>query len=346
MRILLSSHFFHPSIGGIEEVSFALAHEFVAAGHEVKVITQTKEDSRTSFPFEVHRRPGASSLIALVKWCDVFFHNNISLRYAWPLLLIKRPWVIAHHTWIARTDGRIGFRDRVKQAVLKRATNITMSKAMAETISASVTIIGNPYRDDLFQIHPDAPRDRELVFLGRLVSDKGADILLNALALLGKRGLHPRLTIIGAGPEEDALHEQSAQLGLRNQVVFAGKKTGGELVQLLNLHQIMVVPSRWQEPFGLVALEGAACGCVVIGSECGGLPDAIGPCGITYKHQDTAALADSIEQLLTPGADLEKYRSAAPAHLANHTAQAVAARYLQVLQAAVNDSKPLIRETR
>lgn len=334
MRILVSSHFFHPSIGGIEEVTLALAHEFAAAGHELRIITQTAEDSGTKFPFEVYRNPGAGCLLRLVKWCDVFFHNNISLRFAWPLLLIKRPWVIAHHTWLARTDGRIGLRDRIKQRVSQHATNITMSKAMSKTISAPTEIIGNPYRDHLFQIYPDAPRDHELVFLGRLVSDKGVDILLNALALLGKRRPQPKLTIIGTGPEEGALREQCAQLGLQNQVTFTGKKTGGELVQLLNRHQIMVVPSRWQEPFGLVALEGAACGCVVIGSECGGLPDAIGPCGITYKHQDTAALADSIEQLLTPGADLEKYRSAAPAYLADHTAKAVAARYLQVLQAA------------
>jgi len=340
MKILISSHFFHPSVGGIEEVSYALAHEFVASGHEVKVITQTTEDSDAKFPFEVQRQPGVGGLLRLVKWCDVFFHNNISLRYAWPLLLIKRPWVIAHHTWIARTDGRIGLRDRIKQSVLQRASNITMSKAMAATINAPVTVIGNPYRNEFFQLQPDIARDRELVFLGRLVSDKGVDILFNALDVLAKRGLHPKLTVIGTGPEESALRKLSAQSGIQDQIEFVGKKSGTELVHLLNRHQIMVVPSRWQEPFGLVALEGAACGCVIIGSECGGLPDAIGLCGITYTHHDATDLANSIHQLLTPETNLEKFRLAASAHLAKHTAKAVAARYLQVIQAASNHPKP------
>ena len=43
MKILLSSHFFHPSVGGIEEVSFNLAHKFVQLGHEVKVIGPQEE---------------------------------------------------------------------------------------------------------------------------------------------------------------------------------------------------------------------------------------------------------------------------------------------------------------
>jgi glycosyltransferase involved in cell wall biosynthesis len=46
-------------------------------------------------------------------------------------------------------------------------------------------------------------------------------------------------------------------------VDFVGTKTDHELVKLLNTHQIMVVPSLWNEPFGLVALEGVACGCVL-----------------------------------------------------------------------------------
>ena len=59
------------------------------------------------FPFEVIRDPSARKLCELVQWCELFFHNNISLRMAWPLLLIRRPWVIAHHTWISGVDGRV-----------------------------------------------------------------------------------------------------------------------------------------------------------------------------------------------------------------------------------------------
>jgi glycosyltransferase involved in cell wall biosynthesis len=334
MKILLSSHFFHPSVGGIEEVSRILASEFIRAGHEVQVITETVESDDTSFPFIVHRHPGPLVLLRLVKWCDVFFHNNISLRTAWPLLFKRRPWVVAHHTWLARVDGAIGWRDRLKQRVVSCAKNIAVSNAVREQIAAPAVVIGNPYRDDLFRCDPGIVRDRELVFLGRLVYDKGADLLFQSLAHLRERGLTPRLTIVGKGPEEPALRDLSRQHHLDAQIDFAGQQTGADLIALLNRHRLLVVPSRWKEPFGLVALEGMACGCIPLVANCGGLPDAIDGAGVTFRHQDVEDAACSIEKLLAPDADLQPYREAAAKHLANHTAAAVAARYLQVLEEA------------
>jgi len=335
MKILLSSHFFHPTVGGIEEVSRILAREFTHAGHEVRVVTGTREDDGTDFPFTIHRRPGPGELLRLVEWCDVFFHNNISLRTAWPLLFRRRPWVVAHHTWITRVDGSIDWRDRLKNLVVRWARNIAVSDALRAQIAAPAVVIGNPYRDDLFRCDPGVVRDRELVFLGRLVRDKGVDLLFQALARLRGRGLTPRLTVIGRGPEESSLRQLSKQLDLDAQIDFAGQKTGADVVALLNRHRIIVVPSRWQEPFGLVAMEGIACGCVALVANCGGLPNAIGAAGITFRHQDVDDAARLIGMLLAPSADLDRYRQAAPAHLARHTARAVAAQYLRVLEEVV-----------
>jgi glycosyltransferase involved in cell wall biosynthesis len=335
MKILLSSHFFHPSVGGIEEVSRILAQEFTRAGHEVRVVTQTRETDGADFPFAVYRRPGARELLRLVEWCDVDFHNNISLRTAWPLLLRRRPWVIAHHTWIARVDGSVGWRDLCKHRIVRRARNIAVSEAIRAQIPGPAVVIGNPYRDDLFRCDPHVLRDRDLVFVGRLVGDKGVDLLFQALAQLRDRGLRPNLTVIGQGPEEERLRALSRELALDAQIDFAGRKSGADLVALLNRHRLMVIPSRWQEPFGLVALEGIACGCVPVAARCGGLPDAVGPAGVTFRHNDAADAAHWIERLLASDADLDRYRQAAPAHLANHTAPAVAAQYLRVLEEAV-----------
>ena len=84
MKILLGSHHFFPSTGGIETVSNLLAREFVAQGHEVRVVTQTAGNG--DFPFVIVRRPGIFELFRQVRWCDVFLQNNISLRTAWPRL--------------------------------------------------------------------------------------------------------------------------------------------------------------------------------------------------------------------------------------------------------------------
>ncbi len=334
MKILLSSHFFHPSIGGIQQVSLTLAREFAIAGHEVKVVTTTRDESDDSFPFEIIRRPAPLRLLRLVKWCDVFFHNNISLQTAWPLLVVRRPWVVAHHTWIARMNGRSSLRDRIKHSVIRHAANISVSKAVADHLAVRSVIIGNPYRDDIFKTDPAAPRERELVFLGRLVGDKGLDLLIDALDLLRGKKFAPRLTVIGDGPERAALEAQTKKLGLGALVNFTGTRTGADLVALLNRHRIIVVPSRWQEPFGLAALEGIACGCVPVVAECGGLPDAIGETGVTFPCDNVEAMADCIASLLHDESVLEKFRARASEHLRNYGAEAVAKKYLGVLAEA------------
>ena len=269
MKLLLGSHHFHPSTGGIETVSDLLAREFVQRGHNVRVITQTAAEDNVSRPFQVIRRPGALELLRLVRWCDVFLQNNISLQTLWPLLLCRRRLVVAHQTWITDVDGHVGWRQQLKRFALRFATSVAISDAVAARLPVRSVVIGNPYNDEVFKLSATAERSRDLIFVGRLVSDKGADLLLDALATLEPK---PRLTIAGDGPERDRLVEQVSRLKLGEHVEFVGGQSSHELVKLLNEHRILVVPSRWAEPFGIVALEGIACGCVVVGSAEGGLP--------------------------------------------------------------------------
>lgn len=168
-----------------------------------------------------------------------------------------------------------------------------------------------------------------------MVSDKGANLLLNALAQLKSLGLTTKLTIIGSGPEEYRLRQQAQNLEIIHQVDFAGTKVEQELAKLLNAHKIMVVPSLWDEPFGIVALEGIACGCVVVGSEGGGLKDAIGPCGVTFPNGNVEQLSHILFNLLTEPEKLKTYRDKAKPHLESHTSQAVAKAYLNVLEEVV-----------
>src|SRR5439155_17292393 len=115
-------------------------------------------------------------------------------------------------------------------------------------------------------------RGKDLVFLGRLVSDKGCDLLIQSLGRLAEQGLRPSLTVIGDGPERSRLQNLAKSLNLQDQVTFAGAPTSEEVARLLRQHSLLVVPSVYEESFGVVALEGMACGCVVIGSDGGGLP--------------------------------------------------------------------------
>ena len=333
MKILMLSLPFTPLIGGTVTVSEILANEFTKAGHDVCVVTETAGESSVDFaPYRILRRLSPWSLLRELKWCDVYFHNSISLRNAWPLLLIRRPWVVAQHTYIF--DGDKSAKTRMKLAAVRAATSISISSVIADHLGCPSVIIGNPYDSDLFRILPDVDRQRDLVFLGNLGKIKGVDTLLVALGKVRSRGVDVNLTIIGGGEEEKALRSLAEELNIANRVTFKGPMRGESLVRELNRHAIQIIPSRIAEPFGVVALEGIACGCVPIGTAEGGLKDAIGPCGMLVPNGDADALAEKIEYAVT-SADLASYRQNAAAHLKKHEAKEVAAKYLNVFENAI-----------
>src|SRR5215470_13026770 len=158
MKILLSSYAFSPSVGGIEAVSSMLADEFVAAGHELKIVTLTPSNKETKLPYEVVRQPGSMELIKLIDWSEVVLHVNISLHTSWPLLFKARPWVISHHTWVPRN-----VRGFVKRRCTSTACNISISQAVAESLDVPSVVIPNPYDQELFQEPVDDIRDRDLI---------------------------------------------------------------------------------------------------------------------------------------------------------------------------------------
>jgi len=335
MKILIYSPMFYPSIGGLETVVSILAHEFVAQGHEVKLVSQIPATDNKYFPFEIIRQPNPMQLLNLTRWCDVYFQPNISLKGIWQLLIAPKRWVVSHNSWYSRSDRSLSWQDYLKHFFLRFATGISVSQAVANHVFTPSVVIPNPYQKDIFYEMPEIKREKNLVFLGRLVSDKGVGLLLNALANLKILGLTPKLTIIGQGQEESKLRQQVKVLNIANQVDFVGAKVEQELVELLNAHQIMVVPSLWQEPFGIVALEGIACGCVVVGSEGGGLKDAIGSCGVTFPNGDVEALTNRLVDLLTNPEKMTIYRANAKSHLSKHQPSAIAQAYLRVFEEAI-----------
>lgn len=335
MNILLCSYAFAPSTGGIESMSKMLAEKFSAKGHAVTVLTQTPSDKEDELPYRLIRRPSIRTILEETKRCDVLFHNNISLRLLYPSLLVRKPLVIAIRTWVTRPNGKIGIQDRIKLAVLKRASKlIANSQATSDHISAESVVIQNSYDDALFR-NLNLPRNLDFVFVGRLVSDKGADMAIKAIAKLRDEGDNPTLTIIGDGPEEQALKDLVSTLNLKDLVSFTGRLTGESLVQTLNEHKILVVPSLWNEPFGIVAIEGIACGCVVVGSQGGGLKDAIGKCGLTFPNGNIEALTECLRSLLSSNSVRLEALSHSAHHLHKHKTESVADAYLQVISEAV-----------
>jgi len=168
--------------------------------------------------------------------------------------------------------------DVLCQQIPRREIEIT------DKISDRIVAIPNGVDTNLFSLPENkyqANKDGEyLLFVGRLVRQKGVDVLLHAMQyiLKGFSGKNIKLKIVGEGPPEYEiwLKELSAHLNIKDNVEWLGWVShGNELVRLYQNAKIVVIPSIY-EPFGIIALEAMACGRPIVASDEGGLREIIG----------------------------------------------------------------------
>jgi D-inositol-3-phosphate glycosyltransferase len=151
-------------------------------------------------------------------------------------------------------------------------------------------------------LDPDATM---LLFVGRLQALKGADLALETLIALRRRGRHALLAIVGgpSGPDGPAmlerLHRRVAEAGVIDQVKFVAPQSHRLLSSWMRAADVTLVPSR-AESFGLVALESSACGTPVVASDVGGLTSLIdeGETGFLVEGRDVPHWADVVERAL------------------------------------------------
>ena len=135
-----------------------------------------------------------------------------------------------------------------------------------------------------------------LIFFGRLSRSKGADTLLDALALLGSDG--PKALIIGRGEQQEALAQAIRARGLSDRVALKGWMPQDELAGLLSRAAMAVLPSR-EESFGNAMAEAMATGTPVVSTTAGSVPEVVvhGKTGLLVPPDDPEALAGAIHRL-------------------------------------------------
>ena len=130
----------------------------------------------------------------------------------------------------------------------------------------------------------------DLLYVGQLIRGKGVQLLLAAMA----RMKTPRtLDIVGTGNMEPKLKALAAELGIADRVRFNGFRQNPQ--DWMRAARCVVVPSFWQEPYGLVAAEAVALGRPVVAFAIGGLPEACGGKATLVPPGDIAALAKALE---------------------------------------------------
>jgi glycosyltransferase involved in cell wall biosynthesis len=170
-------------------------------------------------------------------------------------------------------------------------------------------VIGQGYNPRIRRADPTSLR-RSLAlsgftvgFAGRLVAQKGVDLLLRAIAALppDTHGL-----IVGDGPERSALEDLAAELRIVDRVRFTGALPRHEDVpRYMAAMDVFVLPSittpKIKEQFGLVLVEAMVCGVAVVGSSSGEIPRIIGDAGLVFPEGDAVALAQQLQRLRDTG---------------------------------------------
>jgi glycosyltransferase involved in cell wall biosynthesis len=186
---------------------------------------------------------------------------------------------------------------------------------------------------ETFQPAP-RPAGRSFIagYVGRLVEEKGVDLLLEALA--GLEGTW-RAYVLGSGPAREALQAQARQLGLSDRVSFDTPIPSSQMPAYYRQLDVLVLPSRtrpnWKEQFGRVLVEAMACGVAVAGSDSGEIPNVIGDAGLLFPEGQAEPLRAHLMRLLgDPDLRAELARRGRERVLARYTQAQVAAQTYQV----------------
>jgi glycosyltransferase involved in cell wall biosynthesis len=303
--MVLNGHFhlhFYPGLGRqIRRVRPDLVH-----------IDEEPYNLATAHTLWLSRRAGAKSLF--------FSWQNIERRYPLPFRLLER-YVL----------------DRVDYGIFgnQESARVWHAKGFQGRFAVIPQFGVDPL---MFSPAPrEAGRGFIVGYVGRLVPEKGVDLLLEALT--GLEGMW-RAYILGSGPAQEALETQARQLGLADRVSFDAQIPSTQMPAYYRQLDALVVPSRtrpnWKEQFGRVLIEAMASGVPVIGSDSGEIPHVVGDAGLIFPEERADILGAHLSSLLRDvGLRAELARRGRERVLARFTQAQVAARTHEVYQAVL-----------
>jgi len=243
-------------------------------------------------PIEVHNKPDVARWLARLfpqRPVSLFLHNDPRTMRG------------------ARSPGA---RRRLLQCLAGVVTvSDFLCRAMLDGISPAPTrlplVVHNTLDPaELPQILPARDREQVILFVGRFVPEKAPDAFIAACAWALPRLSGWRAEVIGASGFSPGAADSRFISGLRPAAATAGVALLGpqphsEVLAAMARAAIVVVPSRWDEPFGMTALEAMACGAALACSGRGGLKEVTGNAALPINPDDAEGFAQAIVQLAT-----------------------------------------------
>ena len=300
--------------GGIEVFAERHVAELRADGHEVEVINDSQtikqSNNQTIDEIVVHKCSDVATLEQFPSEKTVYYvhdhapicprtyaytplkHNCTRSGGVWPCLFcapLCRSWKAALGRVFSQRR-RIAAMSRFKKVVV--ISNFMKSRLVANGLDAAKIEVKPPV------INSQLPTTNsqlstspiDLLYVGQLIRGKGVQLLLQAMAQMKT----PRtLDVVGTGNMEGKLKALAGSLGLADRVRFNGFQRNPQ--DWMRRAACVVVPSFWQEPYGLVAAEAVALGRPVVAFAIGGLPEACGGKATLVPPGDVDALAKALE---------------------------------------------------
>jgi len=327
LRILYWTEVFHPYTGGTELLGETLLAGLGDRGHRLFVVTDRGE--RDLADEDVHRgiplcrfdfrnavvRSEPDRLAAVARRAeeairsfdpDVVHVNAVGPSLFFLLRMMRRreiPWILTPHAPL--TDQSAGDATILGRALRSADRVVSLSRAQRESIERIVPEVRK--RSVVIHCGLDAPDivpgplpfdPPHLLSFGRHVRDKGFDLALEAFSRIAERFPEVDYTVVGDGAERGSLERLADELGIGERVGFPGRVP--EIPPYLDAATAVVMPSRWEETFGLVALEAALMGRPVVATRVGALPEVVvgGETGLVVEPEDPRTLAEAVARLL------------------------------------------------
>jgi glycosyltransferase involved in cell wall biosynthesis len=221
--------------------------------------------------------------------------SSIARRLKVPLVLYSE----------APLPSRLGFLARwSRRRTLRRAQGLQAGNALARDLLARecpgipIAVLPQLSVTPPLVAERRPPDEFTMAFVGRLVPEKGLDVLLRACVKLhGRWHLH----VIGSGPSQVALEQLAERLGLGSRIHWLGALPPADLGPRWPAIDCLVQPSRstpsWVERWSYTMVEAMACGVVAVTSDAGALPDVVGQAGIVTPENDVGALTTALQRL-------------------------------------------------